>query len=120
MAGKRILVVDDDPDVRLLLRAILESGGYQVSEARDGVAALTLIQDSQPDLVVADMVMPGMDGQELIARIRSDVRTARLRILAVTGYPAAREQAYSADAVLEKPIDRLSLLGTVGSLLIDS
>ena len=117
MAGKRILVVDDDPAVRLLFKLIFESAGYQVSEARNGIAALILIRDSPPDLVVTDMVMPEMGGQELIARIRADKRTARVPILAVSAHPASREQASSADAVLSKPIDRLGLLATASTLL---
>jgi CheY-like chemotaxis protein len=117
MASKRILVVDDDPDVRLMFKLIFESAGYQVSEARNGVAALILIKDSLPDLVVTDMVMPEMDGPELIRRIRSDKRTATLPILAVTGYPGSREQASGADAVMEKPIDRSGLLATASALI---
>jgi CheY-like chemotaxis protein len=117
VAGKRILVVDDDPAVRLMFRLIFEGDGYHVSEARNGVAALILIKDSLPHLVLTDMVMPEMNGQELIARLRADERTARLLILAVTGQPGAKEQATDADAVLEKPIDRVDLLAVV-SLLI--
>jgi CheY-like chemotaxis protein len=117
LAGKWILVVDDDSDVRLMFKLIFESVGYQVSEARNGIAALILIRDSLPDLVVTDMVMPEMDGRELIARVRSDERMANVPILAVTGHPAAREQASGADAVLDKPIDREVLLKTVSSLM---
>ena len=117
MKGKRILVVDDDPAVRLMFRLIFESAGYQVSEARNGIGALILIKDSLPHLVLTDMVMPGMNGQELIARLRADERTGRLLILAVTGQPGAKEQATGADAVLEKPIDRVHLLAIVSSLI---
>jgi len=117
MASKRILVVDDDTDVRLMFKLIFESAGYHVSEARNGVGALILIKDSLPDLVVTDMVMPEMDGVELIRRIRSDVRTAQVPILAVTGHPGALEQASGADAVMDKPIDRGDLLATVDSLI---
>ncbi|MHB8588523.1 MAG: response regulator [Candidatus Dormibacteraceae bacterium] len=116
VTGKRILVVDDDPSVRLMFKLIFESDGYQVSEARNGVAALILIKDSMPHLVVTGMAMPEMNGQELIARLRSDDRTLHLPILAVTGQPGAKEQASGADAVLEKPIDRLHLLATARSL----
>jgi CheY-like chemotaxis protein len=115
--GKRILVVDDDPDVRLIFKLILESAGYHVSEARNGIAALILIRDSPPDLVVTDMVMPGMDGQELIGRIRADERTARVPILAVSGHPGSLEQASGADAVLNKPIDRPRLLAVASTLI---
>jgi len=117
VAGKWILVVDDDPDVRLMFKLIFESAGYQVSEARNGVAALILIRDSPPDLVVTDMVMPGMGGQELIRRIRSDDRTAKVPILAVTGHPASRGDATGANAIMDKPIDRSSLLAMASSLM---
>ena len=117
MEPRRILVVDDDPDVRMLFKVILESGGYQVSEARHGVGALILIRESIPDLVITDMLMPAMDGRELIARLRAETRTADLPILAVSGYPGAIEAVTGADAVLKKPIDRADLLATVESLI---
>lgn len=100
-----------------MFKVIFESAGYQVSEARNGVAALILIKYSLPQLVVTEMMMPGMDGQELIARIRSDERTAQLLILAVTDHPGAKELASGADAVLDKPVDRIGLLATVASLI---
>jgi CheY-like chemotaxis protein len=117
MASKRIVVVDDDPDVRFMFKLIFEGAGYHVSEARNGVAALILIRDSPPDLVVTDLVMPEMDGHELIGRIRADERTASVPILAVTGYPGAREQASGVDAVLSKPVDRAGLLAMAASLM---
>ena len=117
MSSKRILVVDDDPSVRFLLRMIFESSGYDVTEAQNGVAALILIVDATPDLVVTDMMMPVMDGGELIKRLKSEPRTARLPILAVSGNPEARESAGAADAVMGKPFDRSALLAAVSSLL---
>jgi CheY-like chemotaxis protein len=117
VAAKRILVVDDDPDVRLMFKLIFESEGYHVSEARNGIAALILIRDSPPDLVVTDIVMPGMDGLELIRRVRADERTAGVPILAVSGHPGSLEQASGANAVLNKPIDRPGLLAMAGNLM---
>jgi CheY-like chemotaxis protein len=117
MSGKRILVVDDDPSVRFLLRMIFESSGYDVTEAQNGVAALIWIMDATPDLVVTDMMMPVMDGGELIKHLKSDPRTAHLPILAVSGNPGASESAGEADAVMGKPFDRSALLAAVSSLL---
>jgi CheY-like chemotaxis protein len=114
--SRRVLVVDDDPDARLMFRLILESGGYMVDEAKDGVAAMILIRDLAPDLVVTDMVMPRMDGPELISRIRADEKIAGVSILAVTGHPEARERAAGADALLGKPFDRAQLLALVDRL----
>jgi CheY-like chemotaxis protein len=114
---KKILVVDDDPSMRFLLRLIFESAGYEVSEAQHGVAALIRIKDALPDLVVTDIMMPVMDGGELIAHLRSDPRTAGLRILAVTANPDAKESARDADVVMGKPFHQSSLLANVDSLL---
>src|ERR1700682_3577367 len=105
---KTILVVDDDPIIRFLLRLIFESAGYAVIEAQHGLAALIRIKDVLPDLVVTDMMMPVMDGGELITHLRSDPRTAGLRILAVTGNPEARESAGAADVVMGKPFPQSS------------
>ena len=117
MVAKSILVVDDDPSVRLVFRLILESGGYAVSEARDGIAALILIKDRLPDLVITDMVMPRLDGRELIERLRADGRSARIPVLAVTGNAGMKEQMSGADWMLDKPVDRAILLAAVRSLL---
>ena len=114
---KRILVVDDDPSIRFLLRLIFESAGYQVTEAQHGLAALIHIRDAIPDLVVTDMMMPVMDGGELIKHLRSEPHTSGLPILAVTANPRSREAAENADAVLPKPFDRSELLARVSMLL---
>lgn len=117
MSGKQILVVDDDPDARFLLRLIFESDGYRVSDAQDGIAALIRVKQSLPDLVITDMIMPLMDGGELIERLRSDPRTASLLVMALSGVPGKTETALQADAVLDKPFDRSRLLAVVRSLL---
>ena len=117
MANKTILVVDDDVAARLMFRVILEGAGYQVEEAQNGAAALILLKELVPDLVVTDMVMPRMDGRELIERIRGDDRTASLSVLAVTGHPEARQHATRADGLLNKPFDRTELLAAVVALV---
>lgn len=117
LPGERILVVDDDPETRFLLRLIVESEGYVVSDAQNGIAALIRIKESLPDLVITDMIMPLMGGGELIERLRSDPRTANLQIMAVSGVPGAKESAVGADAVLGKPFDRTRLLAVVSGLL---
>ena len=118
MSLKRILVVDDDPDMRFLLRLLFESVGYEVTEAQHGVAALIRVKEAMPDLVVTDITMPVMDGGTLIKRLKSDVRTAALPIVAITGNPGAREAAKAADVVLTKPFHHASLLATIDSLLV--
>ncbi|HXM72194.1 MAG TPA: response regulator [Candidatus Dormibacteraeota bacterium] len=117
MAGKRILVVDDDPSIRLLLRLVFESSGYDVSEAPHGVAALIRIRRAVPDLVVTDMLMPVMDGGALIKHLKSDPQTAEVPIVAVTGDSDAKAQALDADVVMSKPFHQSALLEIVNSLL---
>ena len=97
----RILVVDDEPDERFLLRRMFEREGYEVLDASDGAAALAIVRESRPDLIVTDMMMPVMDGAELIRRLRSDPATAGIPILASTGEPGL---AGSADVVMSKSL----------------
>ena len=117
MLIKRILVVDDDPSTRFLLRLIFERAGYHVTEAQHGVAALIHIKDTLPDLIVTDMMMPVMDGGELIEHLRADPVTAGLLILAVTANPRAKATAVEADLVMGKPFLQSTLLDNVASLL---
>ena len=110
----RILVVDDEPDQRFLLRRILQRAGHEVSEANHGTAALRAVQESPPDLVVTDVMTPVMDGVELILCLRGDPATAHIPILAASG---DTHLASAADAVLAKPYDLHHLLAVVEALL---
>ena len=110
----RILVVDDEPDQRFLLRRILQRAGYEVCEAIDGAAALRAVRESAPDLVVTDVMMPVMNGVELIGCLRGDPATAHIPILAASG---DTHLAGAADAVLSKPYEWDLLLTLVAALL---
>jgi CheY-like chemotaxis protein len=110
----RILVVDDEPDLRFVLRRIFARAGHEVSEAGDGAAALASVQVSAPDLVVTDMMMPVMGGVDLIRALRADPATAAIPILAVSG---DAHLAVGADAALAKPYQCAELLDVVGGLL---
>ena len=110
----RILVVDDEPDQRFLLRRIFEWAGHDVVEAGDGAAALKSAGEYPPDLVVTDIMMPLMDGVELIRRLRSEPATADIPILSVSG---DSQLAGSADAVVPKPYDWNELIAIAHVLL---
>lgn len=69
---KKILVVDDEPQIRKVLIAYLEKAGYQVLAAADGIAAIAIVQHSQPDFLILDLNLPGMDGLEVCKAIRRD------------------------------------------------
>jgi CheY-like chemotaxis protein len=109
-----ILIVDDEPDFRFILRRIFERSGYEVAEAGHGAAALELVSAFTPDLVVTDMMMPVMDGVELIRRLRSDPATAGIPILAVSG---DSHLALDADAIIPKPFIAHQVLEAAAMLL---
>ena len=107
-------MVDDEPDQRFLLRKILERAGHEVSEANDGAAALRAVRESPLDLVVTDVMMPVMNGVELIRCLRDDPVTAHIPILVASG---DTHLAGAADAVLAKPYDWRHLLAVAEVLL---
>jgi CheY-like chemotaxis protein len=96
----RILIVDDEPDIRFMMRLIFEGAGHHVSEARHGASALKSVRERHPDLVTTDVMMPTMDGLEFIRRLRADPETAMIPVLAVSGNS---ELATAANARLAKP-----------------
>jgi CheY-like chemotaxis protein len=110
----QILVVDDEPDIRFLMRLIFEGAGHIVVEARHGGSGWASVKIARPDLVITDMMMPTMGGQEFITRLRSDPDTATIPILAVSGNP---ELATAADAVLSKPFLPTELLMAAAHLI---
>src|ERR1700722_2157088 len=110
----RILVVDDEPDERFLLRRMFEREGYEVLDASDGAAALAIARESPLDLIVTDMMMPVMDGAELIRRLRSDPATAGIPIMASTGDPGL---AGAADVVISKSLPLEDLAAAVNAYL---
>jgi len=118
--GGRILVVDDVPQNVRLLEAVLEPRGYEVVTASDGLAALELVGSSRPDLVLLDVLMPGMDGYAVCRRIRAREETAVLPVVMVTsstGQEKRQAIEAGADDFVQKPFDQHELLTRVRSLL---
>jgi DNA-binding response OmpR family regulator len=118
MKAPRTLVVDDDPDIRSLLRELLERAGHDVVDAPDGRQALRRFFETRPDLVILDVTMPEIDGWETLDRIRelSDVP-----VLMLTARAAELERVRGlrggADDYVTKPFGRQELLARVGALL---
>ena len=115
--AKRILVVEDDQSLRIVIRMVLEQARYEVLEARHGIAALELMESEIPDAVIADLRMPLMNGVELIGRLRSNPATAAVPIVLLSGLLPDPEVTKLANAVVAKPFEPADLLAAVrGSL----
>lgn len=110
-----ILIVDDESDVRFLLRMAFEAAGHRVLQAHHGASALERLQESRPDLIVTDVMMPVLDGPELIERLRSDPATDAIPILVLSSQPHSMA---GADATLAKPFRPHEVLAT-GLALIE-
>jgi CheY-like chemotaxis protein len=113
----QILIVDDEPDIRFMMRLIFEGAGHHVSEARHGASALKAVRERHPDLVTTDVMMPFMDGLEFIKRLRADPDTAMIPVLVVSGNS---ELAAAANARLPKPFSPKQLLMAADLLIRDN
>jgi len=111
-----ILVVEDNPITRKMLRVVLQAEGYSVVEATDGREALAAVEEARPDLVLQDLILPDMDGVELLRRLRA-VTGAELPVLALSGFLSRLEQLQTSEegftALLVKPIEPSRLVESV-------
>jgi DNA-binding response OmpR family regulator len=117
VAGLTILVVDDDPVILRLLQVNFEMEGHTVLTAADGAEGLARIREARPDVVVADIMMPNVDGLELLARIRADDALAGLPVILLSAkaqsYEVDEGLAAGADDYVTKPFDPLELVERV-------
>ena len=113
----KILLAKDEERVRALLKGVLESNGYEVQEASSGKEALQSYARSPPDLILTDLVMPDMEGIELITKIRKS--DPNLKIIAMSGsnYLDVAEKL-GADRILAKPFSNKALLNAVEATLV--
>ena len=122
---RRILVVDDEPTVREVLRRYLEREGWQVREAADGRSALQLLREDPPDLLILDLMLPGVDGLSITRRLRGDVSvlsTERMvPIIMLTARRNEQDRVHGlelgADDYLTKPFSPRELVARVRAVL---
>ena len=121
MPGERVLVVDDNPQNLKLAKVLLRSAGFDVQTAVDAEAALKVIEDAAPRLILMDLQLPGMDGLELTQRLKVDPRRRHIVIVALTAYAMKGDEekalAAGCDAYLAKPFDTEKLVAMVTRLL---
>jgi DNA-binding response OmpR family regulator len=119
--AQRILAVDDEENVVRLLQIRLEALGYQVTPAHDGESALRSIAEEPPDLVLLDVMMPKMDGFEVLRRLKSDPHTARIPVIMLTARGQFDDLAHGygegAHWYIHKPFDMAELEGFVFRLI---
>ena len=124
MSKKYVLIVDDDPDLVETVAMMLESKGYEVGKAYDGVEGEESIKERRPDLVVLDVMMPRKDGYKLCAELKADSATRDIPIILLTAvgeavpttsYTHAQGMATEAEEYIPKPVDSKTLVEAVES-----
>lgn len=117
----RVLVIDDEPDVRWLLRLSLERVGHEVLLAEDGLRGVAMAQRQRPDAIVLDLMMPYMDGYGVLEALGKDDRTSSVPVMVLTAkaLPEEEERCTRAGAqrFLTKPFDPADLAGELDGLL---
>lgn len=118
-SAKTVLIVDDDPDIVLVLRAMLEDAGYTaitIDTARDLMAVL---ERHTPDLILLDMLLSGHDGREIVTQLKARPDTGHIPILMLSAHPTAERESRSAgaDDFLAKPFEMDVLLAKIAAQL---
>ncbi|MBU0518868.1 response regulator [bacterium] len=115
LAGKKILVVDDEPDIRIFFTSVFEDNGATVFEAADGDEAIEMARKEKPDLITLDLNMPGKDGGQVFEFLRKDDELSEVPVCIVTGRPELRRLIYDRpvrppEGYLDKPVDEETLI----------
>jgi CheY-like chemotaxis protein len=117
---KKILIADDEVPIRLLIHSTLESEEYHIIESENGPDTVAKCLEERPDLLILDLMMPGISGEEVCKKIRSDPRTKSIPIIILTGRGRLSEdeaKLFDANIYLTKPFSPLELLDSVSKIL---
>ncbi len=119
---KRVLIVEDQPDIRKLIRMTLEFENYEIHEAADGSFGLRMAHAIHPDLILLDVMMPGeLDGLQVCQAVKADAALRHVKVVLLTARGQARDreagQQAGADEYLVKPFSPLQLIDTVERLM---
>jgi CheY-like chemotaxis protein len=115
---KTILICDDEPALRELIRASMDDG-FEFAEASDGIVAMQLAEQVDPDVVILDLMLPRLSGLEVLARLNDDERLRNVPVLVITAWNETREDvlAAGADEFVTKPFDPEDLRSAVNRLV---
>ncbi len=120
---RRVLVVDDEPDVLLLCRVNLEFEGYEVMEASDGVEAMSRVRERRPDVILLDVMMPRMDGWQVLTELKADEELKDIPVVMLTAKVQDQDQirgwSSGASEYITKPFSPLSLSQVLEDVLTD-
>jgi CheY-like chemotaxis protein len=119
--SKKVLIADDTPNGRELVRTVLENSGYQVLEAKNGLEALETARAARPDLIILDLHMPGMDGFGVIETLRREAEFAKTPVMALTASAMRGDKERALElgftGYVTKPISLTALRNEVARLL---
>lgn len=121
--AERILLVEDEPDLRLALSVRLRAAGFHCETANNGKEGLEQAAQRRPDLIIANLFMPVMDGHEMVRHLRADPNTASIPIVVITAFPEHSRDAQAAQLlllgvrILQRPFEAQGLLTIVRTLL---
>lgn len=122
VAGKRILIVEDEPDAAHLLEHHLRRHGYRTSVAPDGLTAVNETLNDPPDLLILDLMLPKLDGWEVFRLLKGNARTAQVPVIMLTALATMEQKLeglrQGADDYLTKPYDARELLARINVLLL--
>ena len=121
MAGKRVLVIDDNAVNRRLAQVLLHSRGYEVTEVASAPEAFAMLMDKPPDIILMDLRLPGMDGLTATRKLKADQATRDIPVVAVTSYAMKGDEETAREAgccaYVTKPLDKTLFLETVARVL---
>ncbi|MCP4600474.1 MAG: response regulator [Proteobacteria bacterium] len=115
--SKKILVVDDEADIRTFLTAVLKKGGYDTLTASDGAEALKTVQQEKPDAVILDLQMPNQTGTDFYRKLSKDKELKNIPVIVVSGLAGRNLAVRKPVAVFDKPIDPDKFLAAVEQAL---
>src|SRR3989339_366889 len=117
--GKKILIADDEEEIIELLKCALEAAGYEISSAMHGGKLPAILESQKPDLLILDVLLPGIDGYSLILQLSQDSKTSSIPVVVLTALPASKplfEKFSQVKAFYTKPFEPKELVEKIDSL----